>query len=62
MRLKLTKQSVRMLSKHIQKSMEKCTSDWVPEEELIAYWIADWTKEQMVREAEEMFAHLTVKS
>jgi hypothetical protein len=51
-----------MLSKHIQKSMEKCTSDWVPEEELIAYWIADWTKEQMVREAEEMFAHLTVKS
>jgi len=62
MRLKLTKQSVRMLSMHLEKKMTDMGLEYVPEEKLIAIWIADWTKEQMMREAEEMFVNLTVKS
>jgi hypothetical protein len=47
---------------HLEKKMTDMGLEYVPEEKLIAIWIADWTKEQMLREAEEMFVNLTVKS
>ena len=59
MKLKLTRQSVEMLSRYLEKEIRSnCDIQYPPEWHTIAWWIADWAKAEMIKEAEATWAHI----